>query len=139
MTLKEKSKAHVKTRAARKQETTDDYLEAIAEVIDSTGVCRSADLVKRFAVSHVTVHKIIDRLRDASLVEGEPYRPITLTAEGQEIARQSKARHEIVYNFLVAIGLDNATATVDSEGIEHHVSPKTLDLLKVMTQKLSAA
>ena len=37
-----------------------------------------------------------------------------------------KKRHNIVYNFLLNLGLDSKTAEVDSEGIEHHVSKKTL-------------
>ncbi|MFO0944148.1 MAG: iron dependent repressor, metal binding and dimerization domain protein [Pirellulales bacterium] len=132
----DKSTPHEKTRSAHKLETTEDYLEAIAEAIDSKGVCRSADLVKRFAVSAVTVHKIVDRLRAAALVAGEPYQPILLTDQGRAIATKSKERHRIVFDFLLAIGLDEATAAIDSEGMEHHVSAKTLELLKKTTSKL---
>lgn len=139
MSLVEKSKPHEKTRDAHKVETTEDYLEAIAEIIDTKGTCRSADLAKQFAVSAVTVHKIVDRLRTASLIDGEPYQPISLTEGGQAIARESKERHKIVYDFLIAIGLDEATAAIDSEGMEHHVSPKTLVLMKKMTRKLDPA
>ena len=56
----------------------------------------------------------------------EPYKPIELTAKGRRMARACKERHNIVYRFLLAIGLDEKTAAIDSEGIEHHVSPKTL-------------
>lgn len=99
-------------------------------MVATKAVCRSADLAKRFAVSPVTVHKIVERLRLLSLVTGEPYQPIELTAEGMEIAGKAKERHQIVFEFLVAIGIDEATAAIDSEGIEHHVSPKTLEKLK---------
>ena len=37
-----------------------------------------------------------------------------------------KKRHNIVYNFLLNLGLDKNTASEDAEGIEHHVSEKTL-------------
>ncbi len=131
----EKSTPHEKTRYAHKLETTEDYLEAIADAIESKGVCRSADLAKRFAVSAVTVHKIVDRLRAASLVKGEPYQPITLTNEGRSIATRSKERHRIVFDFLIAMGLDEATAAIDSEGMEHHVSPKTLEKLRAFTHR----
>ena len=39
-------------------------------------------------------------------------------------------RHEVVYEFLLSIGVDPATAAIDAEGIEHHVSPQTLKKLK---------
>ena len=42
------------------------------------------------------------------------------------MAREARRRHEIVYRFLLAIGVDEPTAAIDAEGIEHHVSPKTL-------------
>jgi len=39
---------------------------------------------------------------------------------------QSKKRHNIVLEFLLNLGVDNKTASADAEGIEHHVSEKTL-------------
>lgn len=135
----EKSRPHVKTRNAHKLETIEDYLEAIADVIATKSVCRSADLAKRFAVSPVTVHKIVERLRSLSFVTGEPYHPIELTTNGMEIACKSKERHQIVFDFLVAIGIDEVTAAIDSEGIEHHVSPKTLEKLKQFSLQKTGA
>jgi DtxR family manganese transport transcriptional regulator len=37
---------------------------------------------------------------------------------------------QIVYRFLLSIGIDQRTAAMDAEGIEHHVSPKTLRRLE---------
>jgi DtxR family manganese transport transcriptional regulator len=42
------------------------------------------------------------------------------------MADASRRRHDVVVRFLRAIGLDERTAQMDAEGIEHHVSPKTL-------------
>ena len=49
-----------------------------------------------------------------------------LTFKCQKIASVSKKRHNTVYNFLLNLGLDKSTASEDAEGIEHHVSEKTL-------------
>ena len=35
-------------------------------------------------------------------------------------------RHNIVLKFLLNLGIDFKTASADAEGIEHHVSEKTL-------------
>jgi len=35
-----------------------------------------------------------------------------------------------VYNFLISIGVDIETAKMDAEGIEHHVSAKTLNIFE---------
>jgi DtxR family manganese transport transcriptional regulator len=41
-----------------------------------------------------------------------------------------------VYQFLVAIGVSEANAAVDAEGIEHHVGSETLARLKEYAAKL---
>jgi DtxR family manganese transport transcriptional regulator len=38
-----------------------------------------------------------------------------------------RARHRIVVDLLVAVGVPREEAESDAEGIEHHVSPATLD------------
>jgi DtxR family manganese transport transcriptional regulator len=117
---------HRRTRRDHASETAEDYVEAIAAVSAGAGSCRVADLARWFGVSHVTVTKIVQRLKTEGLVETAPYRPIQLTAKGTRLAAKSRARHEIVYRFLLALGIDERTAAVDAEGIEHHVSPSTL-------------
>ena len=95
-------------------------------MIDSKGACRAVDLADHFGVSHVTVNRTIGRLKRDGYVETEPYRPIELTAKGRRIAKKSKERHEVVFEFLKAIGVSESVAATDSEGIEHHVSIETL-------------
>ncbi len=127
---KSSSQRHHRTRNDHANETAEDYVEAIAEWIDRKGECRVRDLAQHFGVSHVTVSKIVKRLQAESLVETKPYQPVTLTRRGRRLAEQSRARHEIVLQFLLALGVDLETATIDSEGIEHHVSPKTLKAME---------
>ena len=125
-----KNESHRRTRSDHASETAEDYVEAVAEIESASGKCRLIDLARRFAVSHVTASRIITRLTNEGLVLTEPYGPITLTTAGQAMAERSRARHEIVFQFLVAIGVDSKTAAIDAEGIEHHVSPKTLAKMK---------
>jgi DtxR family manganese transport transcriptional regulator len=117
---------HERVRRAHSEEIAEDYVEAIAELIEHTGRARVVDLADRFGVSHVTVVRTVQRLSDAGLVRTEPYRPVTLTRKGRAMADASRRRHDVVVRFLRAIGLDERTAQMDAEGIEHHVSPKTL-------------
>ena len=65
----------------------------------------------------------------------EPYRSVFLTIKGQKLAMNSKKRHQTVYNFLRKIGISKKTATLDSEGIEHHVSQETLEVFKKIIKK----
>lgn len=131
--LASQSKPHRRTRRDHQSETAEDYVEAIAQILDEQEACRLADLAKRFAVSHVTAHRIVQRLHKQGLVTTRPYQPIALTSQGQRLAARCRQRHEIVYRFLLSIGLDRETALLDAEGIEHHVSPKTLRRFKELT------
>ncbi len=120
------SAPHERTRRDHATETAEDYVEAVAEVIRASGTCRVTDLARRFAVSHVTVTRIVSRLQSEGLVATEPYQPIDLTLKGKRLAEKCRARHDLVYQFLLALGIDERTAAIDAEGIEHHVSPVTL-------------
>lgn len=120
------SHPHRRTRKDHSTETAEDYVEAIAEIVQEKSTCRIVDLARYFGVSHVTVTRIVARLQDEGLLETEAYRPVDLTAKGRRLAKRSRERHETVYQFLLAIGIDEKTAAIDAEGIEHHVSPRTL-------------
>ena len=65
-------------------------------------------------------------LESEVLLVKEPYQPITLAPKGKRLAARCRERHAIVYRFLLAIGIDEVTAAIDAEGIEHHVSSRTL-------------
>ena len=123
---KKKSQPFDRTRHDHASETAEDYVEAIASLIEEKGLCRGADLAKHFGVSHVTVTKTVLRLKREGLAEAAPYRPIHLTGKGRRMAKAAKRRHQIVFAFLQALGVSDAVAMTDSEGIEHHVSDETL-------------
>jgi len=114
------------TRAAHRDETAEDYVEAIAQLIETSGEARVRDLAVMMGVSHVTVTRIIKRLNAKKLVDAEPRRPILLTTTGKRMARKSRERHEIVLAFLESIGVPKRQAQIDAEGIEHHVSDATI-------------
>lgn len=127
---------HRRTRNDHAQETAEDYVEAIAEMIAADGRCRVVDLARQFDVSHVTVSKVVARLRREGLVKPDAYAPLELTTAGRKLANESRRRHETVYQFLRAIGVSQRTAEIDTEGIEHHVSPQTLECFRRLTQRL---
>ena len=117
-------------RNARNSETAEDYTEMIADLIRNAGEARAVDLAKHFGVTGPTVNSIIRRLVRDGLVVSKPYRSIFLTDKGQTLADYCKKRHEIVYNFLIKIGVNSVIAKNDAEGIEHHVSAETLSVFE---------
>ncbi len=126
---------HERTRVDHATEIAEDYVEAIAEIIEEQEVCRVKDLAEYFAVSHVTVNRTVARLQRDGFATTEPYNPVELTSKGAKLAKDSRHRHEIVLSFLVAMGVSEETAATDTEGIEHHVSPETLSMMEAFISK----
>ncbi len=129
-----RSQAFKRVRADHSAELAGDYVEMIADLIDDRGEARCTDLAMRLGVANATVVKTLKRLTDQGLVTQEPYRAIFLTGDGWKMAEDGKRKHQIVENFLLALGVPADTARIDSEGIEHHVSA---DTLKAMARFLS--
>lgn len=106
-------------------ELIEDYVELIADLLASEGEARIVDIARRLGVSHATVVKALERLKREGLVTAKPYRGIFLTGAGEALAGEVHARHRLVVELLVAVGVPPADAEADAEGIEHHISPNT--------------
>lgn len=133
------SEIHVESfrqvREARRSELVEDYVELIADLIDHNGEARKVDIAARLGVAQPTVARMVKRLEDLALITQRPYRGVFLTEDGRALAEKCRQRHQIVEAFLKAIGVAAATARLDAEGIEHHVSAETLEAFKKFTAK----
>lgn len=127
-----------RVREAHQTETAEDYVELIADLIETQGEARVVDLAQRFGVSHATVNKVIVRLNREGLVSNRKYRSLFLTPEGETLAKKCKERHEIVFSFLKALGVPDAIAELDAEGVEHHVSQETLAIFRTFIRNARA-
>ena len=116
-----------RTREEHAQETAQDYVELIADLIAATGEARVIDLARGLGVTHVTVSRTIRRLQREGFVTSLPYRSIFLTDTGRKLSEESRHRHQIVVEFLTSLGIPARVAHSDAEGIEHHVSLETLN------------
>ena len=122
-------------RRAHQSEVAEDYVEMIAELIEETGEARAVDLATRFGVTSPTVNATIQRLQREGLVESKPYRSIFLTQAGTQLAKESRDKHRVVRDFLIAIGVNYDVAEQDAEGVEHHVSEETLSKFKEFLER----
>jgi DtxR family manganese transport transcriptional regulator len=131
-TLQRSQQRHcfLRTRTDHQTERTEDYLEAILDELEHDGRAQLTEIAHRMGVKHPTAAKALKKLAERKLIEIEPYRGVRLTRQGKKLATVSRERHRIVYAFLRLLGLDKKTAELDAEGIEHHVSPKTIAAMK---------
>ena len=132
--MKKSNSQYSNSRNQNKNEILEDYVEAIQEISEIKGDVKNADLAIHFGVSQATINKNLKRLISSKLATSEPYRSIFLTDKGKQLAAISKEKHNIVYQFLIKLGVSKKVAQYDSEGIEHHVSEETLKLMKSFSE-----
>lgn len=116
-----------RARSAQSTALLEDYAELIADLLDQEGEARTTDIARRLGVSHATAVKALSRLKREGLVTARPYRGVFLTEMGAALATRARARHRLVVDLLVAIGVPRDAAEQDAEGIEHHVCDVTLE------------
>ncbi len=108
----------------------EDYLEVIYELIQQKGYATTADISKYLNVSSPSVTKMVKKLDENRYLIYEKYRGLSLTTEGIHIAQNMQEKHSLFVEFLKMIGIDDDTAHVDAEGIEHHLHPQTIKKLE---------
>jgi Mn-dependent DtxR family transcriptional regulator len=126
---------------ARSQRTSgsvamDDYLEQILHLIEAKGYARAVDISKNLGISQASVTNMLGKLDSEGLVKHEKYRGTVLTEEGHRIARAIIERHETLTRFLRLFGLEEETIYHDVEGMEHHVSRPTLEVIRAIADLL---
>jgi DtxR family manganese transport transcriptional regulator len=126
----EQARRFARVRHAHRTEVQEDYVELIADLIAERGEARATDLAERLGVTPATVANTLNRLKRDGLIEMRPYRSIFLTPTGASMATHSKQRHEVVVRFLMALGMSNEIAESDAEGLEHHLSEQTLEVMR---------
>ena len=115
-----------RARTAQSTALLEDYAELIADLLDQEGEARTTDMAKRLGVSHATAVKALSRLKREGLVTARPYRGVFSPRPVRDLAAKARARHRLVVDLLLAIGVPRDAAEQDAEGIEHHVSDTTL-------------
>lgn len=111
-------------------ETAEDYTELVLDLIDAKGEARICDMAEHMGVSHVTTLRTVKRLERDGFLTTTPHQPVELTRKGKSTALLAKKRHQILLDFLIKIGVPKEVAAIDVEGIEHHISEKTLQVIQ---------
>ena len=118
---------HNRVRRQHSDELAEDYVEAIDGLLTGGGQARVTDLQRIFGVSHVSVIRALKRIEERELIFKTEKGGWGLTATGKAMAVESARRHELVVQFLEALGVSGAQAQADAEGMEHHLSAETLE------------
>ena len=115
-------------------QSAEDYLERIHELIEEKGYARVVDIASSLKVRQASVTSMVQKLGELGYLNYEKYRGLVLTKRGREVARKIHSRHETLSRFFSLFGLDPETQRQDIEGIEHHLSPDTMDVVADLTR-----
>ena len=108
----------------------EDYLEIISELVELKGYATTLDISRYMNVSAPSVTKMLQRLDESGFLEYEKYHGINLTSKGKNVAEGIRQKHGILLEFFEILGIEYDTANEDTEGIEHHLNPKTIKQLR---------
>ena len=91
---------------------------------------RAIDVGAYLGYTKPSVSRAVGLLKksDHIMVDSDGY--ITLTAKGKAFAEQLYERHTVLSNMLMALGVDEETATEDACRIEHVISEKSFAAVK---------
>ena len=114
----------------KRYESTEDYLEKILQLSDIKEEVHAVDIAREMSFSKPSVSEAMGKLKDQGYIEINPKGAITLTASGEEIAKKTLEKHVILTQMLLALGVDEETASDDACRMEHDISDKTWELIK---------
>ena len=116
--------------ATKLSASLEDYLEAIYQVIAEHGEARAKDIADRLSVAASSVTVALRGLVKRKLVRHEPYDLISLTDEGERVARDVVYRHEVLTRFFTdVLSVDHTTAADCACKMEHIVGDVILERL----------
>ena len=112
------------------QESGEMYLETIYVLSKTSKTVRAIDVGEELGYSKPSVSRALGLLRDQGMVERDSDGNLTLTKEGEKIAKTIYERHTVLSKLLMCIGVDEKTATEDACRIEHYISDKSFKAIK---------
>ena len=107
------------------QKASEDYLETMLMLRESRGFIRSIDIAAQLGVTKPSVSYATKRLRENGYITMEKDGLISLTDAGYAIAHEIYERHKVLTDFLMRLGVPEATAREDACRIEHDLSADT--------------
>ena len=117
----------------------EDYLEAIADLIDANGHAHSKELADRLQVKMPSVTNALQALAARDLIVYRSHQPVVLTAAGAQTAAVIRKRHQCLCRFfedVLVLSHDEADATACK--VEHDIDENVLRKLVALTDVLVA-
>ena len=106
------------------------YLEAIYVLLQKNDKIRAIDVGAYLGYTKPSVSRAVGLLKKSEHISVDSDGYITMTPKGGAFAEQLYERHTVLTKMLMALGVDEETATEDACRIEHVISEKSFTAVK---------
>lgn len=108
----------------------EDYLETIYHIVAEKQVARAKEIASRLKVSRSSVTEAFRSLSQKGLINYAPYEVITLTAQGEKLAKDVIHRHDALKDFFIKVlAVDEKLAEEGACKIEHAAPRQIIERL----------
>lgn len=114
----------------RIKESAENYLETILMLTNKKKYVRSIDVANELGFSKASVSVAMKAFREDGYIVINNDGGISLTEKGLEIAERVCERHNVIARALIALGVSEETAYMDSCKIEHDISEESFEKIK---------
>lgn len=112
------------------RESGEDYLEMILMLQQEKGYARSIDVAAGLGVTKPSVSIAMKKLRENGYILMDDDNLLSLTSEGEAIARRIYERHTVLSKMLEALGVSKEVARQDACKIEHDLSDESFNAIR---------
>ena len=118
----------------------EDYIEEIYNQVLKNGQAKVTAIADALGVKKASVTGALNVLSEKKLINYAPYSPITLTAQGEKIAKEVLKKHENLAEFFVEVlNISRDEALEIACKMEHIVSDKLFDNMVKLTQYVKSS
>lgn len=115
----------------------EDYLEAIAEIIETNGHAHTKDIAQRMNVKMPSVSNALQLLSSKGLIQYQSHMPVVLTPLGSQLAAVIRLRHSALKTFFSEVlKLPEAEADTSACEVEHILGENVMARVVLLTEAL---
>ncbi|MCQ2379962.1 MAG: metal-dependent transcriptional regulator [Victivallaceae bacterium] len=117
----------------------EDYLEAIAAIIETDKHAHTKDISEKLGVSMPSVSNALQALAARGMIIYKSHMPVTLTNEGAQCAAVITRRHQALKRFFSGLlAVDETVANKTACDIEHHIDDTVVARLVALLEAIDA-
>ena len=114
-------------------ESGEMYLESILVLRGEKGLVRSIDIANYTGYAKPSISRAVGILKQNGYIEVDAEGFVTLTNDGEAIAKDIYEKHIVLTKYLVSLGVSPETAKEDACKMEHVISKETFEKIKQNT------